>query len=92
MSSQITTCGQAACRVLGYAITSANRQRAKAEMAQQLVDVVYVREWGPNRPFAMGRDVIARDPFILLSYPSTPPNGENEDIVETTMASASGSG
>ncbi|KAI9320894.1 hypothetical protein BX666DRAFT_1912297 [Dichotomocladium elegans] len=57
------TKGQAACLVLGDAVTEANRAKCKTIVERTPFEVVYTLERGNTRPIAIGKAVAQRDPF-----------------------------
>ncbi|CAO3695764.1 unnamed protein product [Umbelopsis ramanniana] len=68
---QKITHGQACCLVLGVPPTQENRVSSKEYFESSRLTVCYVDSLGPLRPFAMGKDVVARDPFTYQSYITT---------------------
>ncbi|KAI9320895.1 hypothetical protein BX666DRAFT_1912300 [Dichotomocladium elegans] len=78
------TKGQAACLVLGDAVTEANRAKCKTIVERTPFEVVYTLERGNTRPIAIGKAVAQRDPFSYLGYPDTPPpQNDFSDDIET---------
>ncbi|KAI9008466.1 hypothetical protein CLU79DRAFT_710834 [Phycomyces nitens] len=69
LKNHIITHGEAACLVLDLEPTELNQQRASEEFDTYKVDVVYDRNGGPLKPFAMGRTLIAKRPYTYLTYP-----------------------
>ncbi|KAI7873584.1 hypothetical protein K492DRAFT_138863, partial [Lichtheimia hyalospora FSU 10163] len=66
------TLGQASCLVLGWEPTPSNRKKPKKTFQDMPVGVTYKQGDNPMEPCAMGKDIIARNPFKYRTYPPTP--------------------
>lgn len=80
---QKITHGQACCLVLGVPPTQENRVSSKEYFESSRLAVCYVDSLGPLHPFAMGKDVVARDPFNYRSYTTTRPTTPSQVIAST---------
>ncbi|KAL9538640.1 hypothetical protein MBANPS3_010776 [Mucor bainieri] len=50
-----------------------NRRKATDMMDSTALDITYTEDQGPKHPFAMGKSIIAKNPFTYKTYPRTPP-------------------
>lgn len=82
----VITKGQACCMVLGEEVTNANRVKCKAIVGSYHppLEVIYTSGEGNRRPFTIGKQVAARDPFTYHYYADTPPSSPR--IVNTVIS------
>jgi hypothetical protein len=82
----VITRGQACCMVLGEEVTNANRVKCKAivDSYHPPLEVIYTSGEGNRRPFTIGKQVAARDPFTYHCYVDTPPSSPR--IVNTVIS------
>ncbi|KAG0908310.1 hypothetical protein G6F33_009816 [Rhizopus arrhizus] len=72
--------------VLGEEVTNANRVKCKAtvDSYHPPLEVIYTSGEGNRRPFTIGKQVAARDPFTYHCYVDTPPSSPR--IVNTVIS------
>ncbi|CEP12783.1 hypothetical protein [Parasitella parasitica] len=72
--------------VLGEKVTNANRVKCKAivDSYHPPLEVIYTSGEGNRRPFTIGKQVAARDPFTYHCYVDTPPSSPR--IVNTVIS------
>ncbi|KAI9031025.1 hypothetical protein CLU79DRAFT_694733 [Phycomyces nitens] len=71
--NNLLTRGQAICLVLDMVPTVDNRQKGNDIVDNNVFNVTYTEEQGPQHPFAMGKSIIEKNPFTYKTYPRTPP-------------------
>ncbi|ORX63015.1 hypothetical protein DM01DRAFT_1379579 [Hesseltinella vesiculosa] len=80
MIDHMLTYGQACCLVLSLPPTDENRKKANDYFDGSLLEVCFVGSLGPMRPIAIGKDVMARDPFTFQSYTTTRPSTPSDAV------------
>lgn len=71
--SNLLTRGQASRLVLDMVPTADNRRKGNDIMDNNVVDVTYTEDQGPQHPFVMGKSIVEKNPFTYKTYPRTPP-------------------
>ncbi|KAI8880903.1 hypothetical protein K501DRAFT_301408 [Backusella circina FSU 941] len=69
----VLTRGQAICLVLDMVPTVDNRRKGNDIVDNNVFNVTYTEEQGPQHPFAMGKSIIEKNPIPYKTYPRTPP-------------------
>ncbi|CAO3632564.1 unnamed protein product [Mucor hiemalis] len=83
-TKKLLTHGQASCIALSMCPTDENRKLAKDIVDASPFDVVYLQDYSPLVPVAIGKDAKSMNPFLYCSYPDTPPP-EKISFEEETM-------
>ncbi|KAG0928826.1 hypothetical protein G6F57_013104 [Rhizopus arrhizus] len=87
--NNLLTRGQAICLVLDMLPTVDNRRKGNDIVDNNVFDVTYTEDQGPQHPFAMGKSIIEKNPFTYKTYPRTPPTSPTlypSNTVATTQA------
>ncbi|KAI7863856.1 hypothetical protein BDF14DRAFT_1884826 [Spinellus fusiger] len=71
--NNLLTRGQAICLVLDMVPTVENRRKGNDIVDNNVFNVTYTEDQGPQHPFAMGKSIIEKNPFTYKTYPRTPP-------------------
>lgn len=84
-TKKLLTHGQASCIALSMCPTDENRKLAKDIVDASPFDVVYLQDYSPLVPVAIGKDAKSMNPFLYCSYPDTPPPEKISFEEETSM-------